>query len=404
MRRGIFAGLGCLVAMGFVLAGEHPAGKKPVHNPQIAALGDGGSVQLKTSEPTPLGRGFCARMPYDPVNRVGIVYGASHSLGGTAQNDVWSFDASTATWTELVKTDPSKLDLRYNEMGVQVPKDGPLRPPGVGHTYNVTCFDEGLGKLVSLRGGTPPWLGSWPAKEMIEKTQAAARADGVDLAKARLSLPWLFDVKTRTWALAAPEAGDTPRHTRAEACCYDPKNKRVLYWSVDGDVANKKGGVYAYDSAANKWTFSVTKGGPAPGIENLCSWDSINGRVLYFAGNYTKERIVKAFDYATLVWTDLPATGWPEGLKFSSGGATLSFDSRNGVGLVFVAEADGVRVLPYDVRKGEFGPEQKIAWRVGGHLMSYYDPDQNAVILMGGGDLAKSQTWAYRYRRAERKP
>lgn len=377
------------------------AGEPAKLNPRIAALDNGGSAQLKTSEPTPLGRGYCARMPYDPVNKVGLVYGSCHNPRGIAQNDVWSFDAATATWTELVRTDVRSPELKYSETGVQVPKEGPARPPGIGHTYNVICFDEGLGRMVSLRGGTPYWLGTWPARETIEQTQAAATADGVDLAKTRLSLPWLFDVKSRSWKLAAPEAGDTPRHTRAEACCYDPKNKRVLYWSVDGDVANRKGGVYAYDSAANKWTFSATKGGPAPGIENLCCWDGVNGRVLYFAGNYTTNRVVKAFDYPTLTWANLPATGWPEGLKFGSGGSTLSFDSLNGIALVFVAAAESVRVLPYDVRKNEFGPEQKIVWRIGGHLMSYYDPDQNAVILMGGGDLGKTQTWAYRYKRSE---
>jgi hypothetical protein len=392
---GLFSGGACF--------GGEPAAAKPAPNPQIAALGDGGSVQLKTSEPTPLGRGFCARIPYDPVNKVGIVYGACHNPGGIAQNDVWSFDAATATWTEFVKTDPSKQELRYNETGVQVPKEGPPRPPGIGHTYNVTCFDEGLGKLVSLRGGTPPWLATWPSKETVEQTQAAAKAEGVDLAKARLSLPWLFDVKARSWKLAAPEAGDTPRHTRAEACCYDPKNKRVLYWSVDGDVANKKGGVYAYDGAANNWTFSATKGGPAPGIENLCCWDSVNGRVLYFAGNYSKEHIVKAFDYPSLTWTDLGTKGWPEGPNFGSGGASLAFDSLNGIALVFVIVKDHVRVLPYDVRAGAFEPEQKMNWSPNGQIMSYYDPDQNEVILMGGNDLGKTQTWAYRYKKAEEK-
>jgi hypothetical protein len=246
-------------------------------------------------------------------------------------------------------------------------------------------------------------MGSWVQKDAAEKALAAAIAAGVDTAKARLSLPWLFDVQSRTWTLAAPERGATPRHTRAEACCYDPKHRRVLYWSVDADVQNQKGGVYAYDGASNTWTFSVTKGSPAPGIENLCCWDSVNERVLYFAGNYTRERVVKAFDYPSLTWTDLGARGWPEGLRFGSGGATLSFDSLNGVALVFVAAGDHVKVLPYNVRENAFEPEQKINWPLKGHLMSYYDPDQNAVILMGGGDLGKTQTWAYRYRKGEEK-
>jgi hypothetical protein len=403
MRGNAVLSAGLVLALGGVCSGEEPAAGKSAPNPQIVVLGDGASVQLKTSEPTPLGRGYCARMPYDPGNKVGLVYGSCHNPGGIAQNDVWMFDAATATWTELVKTDPRNPELRHNAIGVQVPKDGPPRPPGVGHTYNVICFDEGLGKMVSLRGGTPPWLSGWPKKEEIERMQAAAKADGADLAKARRGLPWLFDVKTKAWTLAAPENGDTPGHTRAEACCYDPKHQRVLYWSVDGDVANRKGGVYAYDGARNLWEFKPTKGGPAPGIENLCCWDSANGRVLYFAGNYTGERVVRAFDYGTLTWTDLPAKGWPEGLKFGSGGGTLSFDALNGVALVFASAGDRVRVLAYDVREGGFGPEQKMDWPLKGHLMSYYDPDQNAVILMGGGDLGKTQTWAYRYKRAGNK-
>jgi hypothetical protein len=257
--------------------------------------------------------------------------------------------------------------------------------------------------MVSLRGGTPPWLSGWPKKEDVEKMQAAAKADGADLAKVRRGLPWLFDVKTKTWTLAAPEGGDTPGHTRAEACCYDPKHKRVLYWSTDGDVANKKGGVYAYDSAKNAWEFKTTKGGPAPGIEQLACWDSVNGRVLYFAGSYTKERIVKAFDYPSLAWTDLPATGWPEGLNFCSGGGSLAFDTLNGVALVFRQDSGKVLVHPYDVRSNTFEKAQALFAFKDGQLNSYYDPDQNAVILVAGGDLGKTQTWAYRYKKAEEK-
>jgi hypothetical protein len=124
--------------------------------------------------------------------------------------------------------------------------------------------------------------------------------------------------------------------------------------------------------------------------------------VLYFAGNYTKERMIRAFDYPSLTWTDLGAKGWPEGLAFGSGGGTLSFDSFNGVALIFVSAGDRVRILPYSVREGAFEQEQKMDWPLKGHLMSYYDPGQNAVILMGGGDLGKTQTWAYRYKQAEK--
>ena len=399
MKKTVIGNSVAAVLLAFPALGGEPAKL----NPQIAALGDGQAVQLKTSEPTAPGRGYSARMPYDPGNKVGLVYGACHNPGSIAQNDVWMFDAATATWTELVKTDSRTPELRYTETGVQVPKDGPPRPPGVGHTYNVICFDESLGKMVSLRGGTPPWMGGWPKKEDVEKMQAAARAEGVDLAKARLSLPWLFDVKAKTWTLAAPETGDTPKHTRAEACCYDPQHKRALYWSVDGDVANKKGGVYAYDGASNRWTFATTQGSPAPGIENLCCWDSVNGRVLYFAGNYTQEHVVKAFDFPSLTWTNLSAKGWPEGVKIGSGGCTLSFDTRNGVALVFVPDKGRVRVLPYNVREGFFEPEQSMPWALIGHPLSYYDPDQNAVIISSGMQLSPSRTWAYRYKQTEEK-
>ena len=420
MRSVSLLAAGIMVAgVGVTLAGEAPeaksAPKMVAVNPQIAALGDGGAVQLKTNEPTPLGRGYCARMPYDPVNKVALYYGACHNPHEIAQNDVWMFEAATATWTELVKTDPRNPELKHGETGVQVPKDGPPRPPGVGHTYNVICFDESLGRMVSLRGGTPPWLGGWPKKEDVEKMQAAAQADGTDLARAKLSLPWLFDIRTRTWKLAAPDGGDTPKHTRAEACCYDPKHKRVLYWSTDGDVANRKDGVYAYDGAANRWTFSPTKGSPAPGIEQLACWDSVNERVLYFSGSFTgTTRQAKAFDYATLTWTDLQAKGWPELdtahprngplAQFCSGGGTLAFDSLNGVALVFRQDSGKVLVHPYDVRSNTFGKAQGLFAFGGGQLNSYYDPDQNAAIAVAGGDLGKTQTWAYRYRKEQKKP
>jgi len=390
-------------------AGEE---NKVQRNPQIAALGDGEAVRLKTNEPVPTGRGYCARMPYDPVHKVGLVYGACHNPRPhrVVQNGVWSFDAATGTWTELVKTDPTGMKMKRTEFGVVIPAEGPPRPPGVGHTYNVISFDTHANRMVSLRGGTPGWLKAWPKykQKAIDKARAAGVSDET-IKNARRCLPWLFDVEERTWHLACPPEGDTPNHTRAEACVYDPKHKRTLYWSVDV-IAQRKGGVFAYDSQTNRWTFSKTRGGPASGIEPLACWDTLNERVLYFAGSYTKTRQVKTFDYATLTWTDLGVTNWPKLPKphpkrgpyrvFCSGNACLAFDTKNNVALIFEQRsAAGVQVYPFDVRANKFLPEQSIPWGDRGQIKCYYDPDQNAVILNGGRDMGKSQTWAYRYRR-----
>jgi len=417
MKRTVALMCVCVMIPCFALAGQAGTATKPSTrvrlNPQSAALGDGEAVRLKTNAPVPLGRGYCARMPYDPVGKVGLVYGACHNPGAIAQNDVWRFDAATATWTELVKSDPRRPPLRYTEFGVLVPKDGPDRPPGVGHTYNVICFDISAGRMVSLRGGTPRWLGLWSGKRFDAKREALkveARKAGVDPAKARRCLPWLFDVTTRTWSLACP-TGDVPNHTRAEACVYDPKHEVVLYWKTDPDVNNHRGGVYAYDAAKNHWTFKKTKGGPAVGIEQLACWDPVNERVLYFSGSYSgTTRRVKCFDYATLTWTTLEATDWPKRetphpkrgplLEFCSGGGSLAFDTASGKAILVRAGTGRFTVYPYDVRTNTFEPPKAFEGYRGGHLKTYYDPDQNAVIINGGADLRRSETWAYRYRRA----
>jgi len=374
-------------------------------NPQIAALGDGESVVLQTSAPAPLGRGFSPRMPYDPVHRVGLVYGASHTTGSTLQNDLWSFDAATGTWTELMPADPSPLALKYNQYGVLVPASGPLRPPGVGHTYNVITFDASLGKMVSLRGGTPAWLYCYATEKAAKISEAlAAGATQEMIDNARACLPWLFDVGTRSWALACPESGQTPYHARAEAAVYDPDHRRVLFWSVD-ETMNLKNGVFAYDGSTNTWTFQATKAPPPPGIENLATWDSVNRRVLYFSGNYTDKRTAGAFDYPSITWTTLAGQDWPKdasgaGVLFAAADSTLAFDTRNGVALLFKLQGGVVRAYPYDVAGDRFQPAVVVSWTPAqGSIRSYYDPQQNAVILHGGGDLAKTTTAAFRYRR-----
>ena len=61
-------------------------------------------------------------------------------------------------------------------------------------------------------------------------------------------------------------------------------------------------------------------------------------------------------------------------------------------------------VHPYNVRTNAFEPTQRTACTLKrGQLNSYYDPDQNAVVLLGGNDLGKTQTWAYRCKRAKAK-
>jgi len=418
MRATAILVMGATLAIGGACSGEEPAAPKPAPNPQIAALGDGQAVKLKINGTPPTGRNYCVRMPYDPVNKVGILYGASHDPARWLkhlQNELLVFDASTATWTQLTPTDSLNLPTRLTEFGVVVPKEGMLRPPGVGHTYSLNCFDEQIGKFGSLRGGTPEWLRGWPKPQEVEKMKADAKAGGLeDPEKARRCLPWLFDVKTKAWSLACPAEGDTPCHARAEAACYDPKHKRVLYWSTDGDVANRKDGVYAYDGAANKWTFSVTKGGPAPGIEQLCCWDGVNERVLYFSGSYVnaKPRQAKSFDYPSLTWTDLNAGNWPDAPNsdpanktkrvFCAFQDTLVFEPSAGVAIIFSSDGN---VHPYDVRTNAFLPAHKIEGITKGQLKGYYDPDQRAIILAGVNceDYRPMETWAYRYKRAEEK-
>jgi hypothetical protein len=59
---------------------------------------------------------------------------------------------------------------------------------------------------------------------------------------------------------------------------------------------------------------------------------------------------------------------------------------------------DTVWVHSYDVRSNAFEPATSFKGYAGGTPRSCYNPDQNAVIINGAGDLRPTKTRAYRYK------
>jgi hypothetical protein len=198
---------------------------------------------------------------YDPAgHRMLIWSGQERTRQRAFFNDVWSFDLTTNTWTELQPPDPIPLN-RYG---------------------TVAIYDPQARDLVTFAGFTD---------------------------NGRFDDTWRFDLDGEMWTDVSPAQG--PHERCLHSASYDELNHRMIMYGGQQIGALKD--IWAFDLSANTWMELTPAEGPPGRSFPLHVYDELNHRVVIFGGNrmgaLKQANDTWAFDLATNTWQELAVAG-----------------------------------------------------------------------------------------------
>ena len=232
-------------------------------------------------------------MVYDPsTGRIMLFGGHGNEV---IRNDLWAYDPSANTWTEL-------------------------HPTGDVPGYcEVMVYDSGAAKMIAIGSGG--------------------------------SRLWAYDSLGNAWTELHP-TGDPPSDRSGYAAAYDPRTARVILfggshteeWSEDNTEPTHTNpvSVWAYDSALNTWTKLSPAGDSPYGREDHAMvYHPGSGLILMFGGswwdyNHMGEgeypENLMAYDPYANTWTKLPHA---DRIPFGRAGHSMVYDWKTGKVVMF---------------------------------------------------------------------
>lgn len=216
--------------------------------------------------PMPAGR-FNTSAIYDPARHRMIVFGGRD--GSASFNDIWAFDLSSHTWTDIT------------------PASGPM--PAARFTPN-TVLDSAHNQMLM-------WSG-----------QGTAFFNDI----------WSFDLSTDTWSEFAP-AGPAPNIRYGAASIFDPQAGELVTFA-GFTSAGRFDDTWRFNPGSVAWNdVSPASGNPVARCLHSASYDINNHRMIVYGGQRAGALgDTWAFDLTTNTWTELLPANSPPGRFFTA--------------------------------------------------------------------------------------
>jgi N-acetylneuraminic acid mutarotase len=215
-------------------------------------------TELKPMGDSPPARSFHA-LVYDPITETTLLFGGRNDDG--LMNDTWAYDPADNTWTDLQPEGEAPSPRGFHSLVFE---------PG---SREVLLFggedrDGGLNDTWAYDPGTNVWTELDPAGELPSQRSGhsmifEAESGTVILFgghdredKAGLNDTWTYDPQTNAW-LALDTRGVSPPARDSHALVYDPRaSKVILFGGWDGQ--SDLGDTWVYDPKAGTWTELLT--------------------------------------------------------------------------------------------------------------------------------------------------
>lgn len=281
-------------------------------------------------------------MFYDPINECILLFGGAQS-GATdfiRYNDLWKYDYSTDTWTEI---------------NLSVKPSGRLNTPA--------AYEPDTNQLI-IYGG--------------DSTDSEPQM-------------WAFSLEDYSWRRLHPTNMPSPGRANTPLV-YDEKSNKIIMFSGEGHDNTFPSDTWAYDVTRNSWTRMAPNGSPHGRYGHALFYDPANEAILMFGGRWIEGSNdgyytdLWKYDYGSNSWTLLE-----ENLPLNAG-AFYSYS---------VSSLDGICTIFGGTNWREFFDE---TWKYSGgeftQLVSdshpsartmaamAYDPDNDVTLLFGGLDYA----------------
>ncbi|UCD45275.1 MAG: hypothetical protein JSV27_01890 [Candidatus Bathyarchaeota archaeon] len=263
---------------------------------------------------------FGHRMVYDPVNeRVLLFGGAVWDDRYTFFDDLWSYDYSTNTWTQI--EDGSGPRGRFNFMMVYLPVHHQLFLFGGFSAYDrlsdTWIYDITDNLWTQIRTENNPTPRSDAAIAYDPESDVVILHDGYCRDDSHPQDTWVFDFDSINWTQMSPE--DSPQPQYGHHMIYDTRNRMLVmyggHWSIWSTGRHGySDGVWTYDYPTDTWT-KIDGATTLPGRywHNL-AYDSDAGKMVVFGGSAGGDLIrddTWLFDVFAGTWERLPIDEGP---------------------------------------------------------------------------------------------
>jgi N-acetylneuraminic acid mutarotase len=306
------------------------------------------------SNQTPSGR-YGPGTVYDPQLQKMIIFGGGTQdvTGFELFNDMWTYDSTGNTWSEIVPTNnPSARS---------------------GHTM---VYDSTSQKTI-LFGGWDENIG------LMNDT-------------------WIYDSQINQWTEVFPIT--TPENRQSHAMYYDPIFQKVILFGGYKDSLPHYSDTWEYNYSNNSWTELYPSNSPSGRYGSKMVYDHINQRAILFGGRASSIMDdTWIYYYGNNTWTELNTTGKPD-TRYWHG---MVYDSNNHKIIVFGGRHAGAPgealedTWIFDPSTNEWtevlplsNPSNRMDFSM------VYDSNNQTAILFGGfrfPGITLGDTWTYTY-------
>ncbi|MHA2134243.1 MAG: Kelch repeat-containing protein [Candidatus Thorarchaeota archaeon] len=193
-------------------------------------------------------------MAYDSQQNVVILYGG-FDVEGWLAGDMWQFDISSREWTEL---HPSTMPLdRYGHVMTYDETIAQIvmccgNTAYEGHQNDTWTFDVSSNTWTSVTTSGRPDRLKWPSMT-YDSVNHKSILFGGQIGDNSVDGTWIFDALASTWTDANPTAAPQGRINTGLA--FDPSFRVVLlYGGMSTDYGVNLGDTWAYSYETNTWT------------------------------------------------------------------------------------------------------------------------------------------------------
>ncbi|MBI2448145.1 hypothetical protein HYV44_01095, partial [Candidatus Microgenomates bacterium] len=272
---------------------------------------------------------YGSAVAWDNTNATKYVFGGIAS-GGTLLNDLWKFNVSTRSWSQIT-TSGGPPAARDGSSMIWHPTNGKLYlfggykdPPAVLNDlweFNITTSTW---TQLSPTGGPPAtrYYQSAVWDTANSKILVFGGCDSV-VAMTCYNTVWAYNPVANTWAEYSAPTGGPPTARNGHSAVWNTGNNLMYVFGGSADGTSYRNDLWTFDpTGSGTWAEIADTGPPTARDGHIGVWDSLNNDMIVFSGydgtSYFNE--IWNYDIAGNTWTQLsPIGATPTARRFGMG-------------------------------------------------------------------------------------
>lgn len=238
---------------------------------------------------------------YDPSSNSGLMVGE----GG----ETWSFDMTTATWTQRQTGPSGRLGaaLAYDQQSARYVLFGGLDLNSFSVNDETWVYDPATDTWAQMSPESSPGAGNFHLMSYDADSDRVILTGGGDRADVALEGTWAYDYEADSWTELSPAAPPSARYY--SAMVYDTdRDRMVIFGGTDRWAVATFDDTWVYDYDSNRWT-ELTASGPSVRAWHAMAYDESSQTVVTFGGGLTRDDVTAEtwlFDATSEAWSLRP--------------------------------------------------------------------------------------------------